>query len=96
MQTLVDSGQIECSGEPVPRAQALQALAESDYLLLLDVCGPQAGLQVPSKTFEYLQIGRPVLTFTTRDSPLNGSWNAAASPVSVFTNPTPTRPWMRR
>ncbi len=70
MQALVESGQIECSGESVPRAQALQALATSDYLLLLDVCGPQAGLQVPSKTFEYLQIGRPVLAFTTRDSPL--------------------------
>jgi Glycosyltransferase Family 4 len=70
MQKLVQAGQVECSGEPVPRAQALELLAESDYLLLLDVSGPQAGLQVPSKTFEYLQIGRPVLTFTTRDSPL--------------------------
>jgi glycosyltransferase involved in cell wall biosynthesis len=70
MRTLVDAGQVECSGEAVPRPQAIEALAGSDYLLLLDVCGPQAGLQVPSKTFEYLQIGRPVLTFTTRNSPL--------------------------
>ena len=70
MQTLVESRQIECSGEAVPRAEAIEALAASDYLLLLDVSGRQAGLQVPSKTFEYLQIGRPVLTFTTRYSPL--------------------------
>jgi glycosyltransferase involved in cell wall biosynthesis len=70
MQALVKSGQVDCSGEVVPRAQAIEALAESDYLLLLDVSGPQAGIQVPSKTFEYLQIGRPVLTFTTRNSAL--------------------------
>jgi glycosyltransferase involved in cell wall biosynthesis len=70
LQALVDTGRIDCSGEAVPRAQAIEALAASDYLLLLDVSGPQAGLQVPSKTFEYLQIGRPVLTFTTRNSPL--------------------------
>lgn len=70
MQALVKAGHVDCSGEAVPRAQALEALAQSDYLLLLDVSGPQAGLQVPSKTFEYLQIGRPVLTFTTRNSPL--------------------------
>jgi glycosyltransferase involved in cell wall biosynthesis len=70
LQKLVQAGVIDCSGEPVPRAEAMEALATSDYLLLLDVSGPQAGLQVPSKTFEYLQIGRPVLTFTTRNSPL--------------------------
>lgn len=70
MQALVQAGHVECSGEAVPRVQAIEALAASDYLLLLDVSGAQAGLQVPSKTFEYLQIGRPVLTFTTRNSPL--------------------------
>jgi glycosyltransferase involved in cell wall biosynthesis len=70
MQALVQTGHVDCSGEAVPRADAIGALAQSDYLLLLDVSGPQGGLQVPSKTFEYLQIGRPVLTFTTRNSPL--------------------------
>ena len=70
MQVLSKAGHVECSGEAVPRARAIEALAQSDYLLLLDVSGPQAGLQVPSKTFEYLQIGRPVLTFTTQNSPL--------------------------
>jgi glycosyltransferase involved in cell wall biosynthesis len=70
LQALVQSGQIDCSGAAVPRDEAIGALAASDYLLLLDVSGRQAGLQVPSKTFEYLQIGRPILTFTTRNSPL--------------------------
>lgn len=71
LQALVAGGHAECSGQPVPRAEALEALASSDYLLLLDVCGPKAGLQVPSKMFEYLQIGRPVLAFTTRNSPVD-------------------------
>jgi hypothetical protein len=70
MRTLAEAGHVECT-EPVPRCEALAALAGSDHLLLLDVCGPKAGLQVPSKIFDYLQIGRPVLTFTTPNSPVD-------------------------
>jgi hypothetical protein len=71
LRAMIEAGHIECSGEAVPRADALEALATSDGLLLLDVSGPNAGQQVPSKIFEFLQIGRPVLTFTTRDSPVD-------------------------
>jgi glycosyltransferase involved in cell wall biosynthesis len=90
MQALVAAGRIDCSGEAVPRARAIEALAESDYLLLLDVSGPQAGLQVPSKTFEYLQIGRPVLTFTTRNSPLERILERSGIPgVCIYESDAP-------
>jgi glycosyltransferase involved in cell wall biosynthesis len=58
-------------GAPVPREQAQRIMAESDYLLLLDVTRGQAGLQVPAKLFEYVQIGRPVVACTTRGSPVD-------------------------
>jgi glycosyltransferase involved in cell wall biosynthesis len=90
MRALVEAGRVDCSGEAVPRAQAIEALAESDYLLLLDVSGPDAGLQVPSKTFEYLQIGRPVLTFTTRNSPLERILERSGVPgVCVYESDAP-------
>jgi glycosyltransferase involved in cell wall biosynthesis len=90
MRALVEAGRVDCSGEAVPRAQAIEALAESDYLLLLDVSGRQAGLQVPSKTFEYLQIGRPVLTFTTRNSPLERILERSGVPgVCVYESDAP-------
>ncbi len=38
----------------------------SDYLLLIQ---QQSINQVPGKLFEYLQTGRPILAFVTRNSP---------------------------
>ncbi len=32
--------------------------------------GESGGLQLPSKVFDYVQIGRPILAFTNRDSPV--------------------------
>jgi hypothetical protein len=53
----------------VPLAEAHQIMSEADYLLILDVCVPGAGQQLPSKLFEYIPIGRPILAITTRNSP---------------------------
>jgi hypothetical protein len=53
----------------VPKPQAEAELQTADKLLLLDVDHPDAGQQVPSKVFEYLRIGRPVLAFTPKQSP---------------------------
>jgi hypothetical protein len=92
MRALAAAGDVDCSGDPVPRAAALEALASSDDLLLLDVCGPKAGLQVPSKIFDYLQIGRPVLTFTTPNSPVDRILGRSGIPgVRVYdTDPNET------
>ncbi len=46
---------------PVPYADALRCMRESDLLLLF---APNQPLQVPAKAFEYLGARRPVLAFT--------------------------------
>jgi glycosyltransferase involved in cell wall biosynthesis len=52
-------------------SHAAQIMAEADALLLIDWAGYSAGLQVPSKLYVYLRIGRPILAITTKDSPVD-------------------------
>jgi glycosyltransferase involved in cell wall biosynthesis len=54
--------------EPVSRPEAIQRAAEADYLLLLDLNDSNSRLQVPSKLFDYLRIGRPILCYTPAGS----------------------------
>ncbi len=49
----------------VPYQQSLQYLADSDALLLLQ---PGTMTQVPSKLFEYIALGKPILAISPRDS----------------------------
>lgn len=67
--TLLKKGCLECTGVEAPHQEALNEMAEADYLLLLDLHARERGTQVPAKLFEYLRIGRPILAFTCRDSP---------------------------
>ena len=60
---------MDCINRVLPRAEATKAMAESDYLLLLDLNDHGARLQVPAKLFEYIRIGRPILAFTSPESP---------------------------
>ena len=53
----------------VPRAEAVRAMAEADYLLVLDNNESNRSYGVPVKLIEYLQIGRPILAFTPEGSP---------------------------
>ncbi len=57
-------------GAPVPRDEATRLIEEAHLLLLLDVQGAGAGVQVPAKTFDIIRVGRPVLASTSRNSPL--------------------------
>jgi hypothetical protein len=66
---LRDRGSLFWDGHMVPKEEARQAAAGSDYLLLLDLNERDAGLQVPAKLFEYIRIGRPILAFTSAGSP---------------------------
>jgi len=50
--------------------EAAQEMSEADYLLLLDLNAPGSTLQVPAKLFEYIQVGRPILALTNRNSPV--------------------------
>ncbi len=45
----------------VPHSQALQVLAESDLLLIIQ---PGTKLQIPAKIFEYIAVGKPILALT--------------------------------
>lgn len=54
--------------ERVSRREALDVAGSSDYLLLVDTNLQNTSLQVPSKLFDYIRIGRPVLCYTQRDS----------------------------
>jgi glycosyltransferase involved in cell wall biosynthesis len=67
-EELVRMGCIEYTEDAVPAHDALREMAEADYLLLLDLNDRGLGLQVPAKLFEYIQIGRPILAFTGKNS----------------------------
>ena len=67
---LVESGCLWASGGMVPKTEAMQAVAESDYLLLIDSNELARALQVPAKLFDYIRAGRPILAFTSRNSPV--------------------------
>jgi len=69
-RALKEKGCLEYGGE-VPRNQALQILADSNYLLLLDGNRQNLAYAVPAKFYEYVRIGRPILTNTQRNSPLD-------------------------
>lgn len=49
---------------PIPRLEMLKRLSEADGLLLLSA----SHAAIPSKLFEYLPTGRPILALTPRDS----------------------------
>lgn len=53
---------------PVARAEALQRLADSDLLLLIQL---GTTLQVPRKLFEYLAIGKPMLALVSEGATEN-------------------------
>lgn len=56
-------------GTPSPQ-EAAQSMMEAHLLLLIDWVGKSSGLQVPSKLYPYLRIGRPILAITRKDSPV--------------------------
>ncbi len=64
------AGIVQVHNEYAPRSEALRVAEEADYLLLLDVTYPHnTKLQVPSKLFDYVRIGRPILAITPEGSP---------------------------
>jgi hypothetical protein len=69
MERLIARNVLEYNPTAIPKSDAHRLMQEADGLLLLDVNLFGTDLQVPAKLFEYLQIGRPVLAFTRRNSP---------------------------
>jgi glycosyltransferase involved in cell wall biosynthesis len=82
---LTRTGCLQFTDRAVPRDQARTLMGETDYLLLLDVNELKTALQVPGKLFEYVRIGRPILAFTTRGSPVDRILRQAGTPhVCVY------------
>jgi glycosyltransferase involved in cell wall biosynthesis len=67
--TLQGAGCLIIDAARVPRADAHRRMSQADYLLLLDVNERGSSIQVPAKIFDYIRIGRPILAFTSRQSP---------------------------
>ena len=66
---------------PVSRPEAIRRTGQADYLLLLDLNDSNAKLQVPSKLFDYLRIGRPILCYTARGSETEKILHRAKAPA---------------
>jgi glycosyltransferase involved in cell wall biosynthesis len=82
---LASSGCLQFTDSAVPRDEVRTLMGGTDYLLLLDINERGTALQVPGKLFEYVRIGRPILAFTTRDSPVDRILRQAGTPhVCVY------------
>ena len=66
---------------PVPPAQAKLMACESDGLLLVQ---PHTAVQVPGKLFEYLRMGRSILAFVVRGSPVERILQKSGVPHSCL------------
>jgi glycosyltransferase involved in cell wall biosynthesis len=85
LESISRQGWLDIRNETIPKIEAAKLTAEADYLLLLDVLGNQAGLQVPAKLFEYICIGRPILASTTAGSAVMHILTKAGIPHLCFT-----------
>ena len=69
-EKLCAAGIVQVRNTYVPRQEALRVCEEADFLFVLDVTYPHnTKFQVPSKLFDYIRIGRPILAITPKGSP---------------------------
>jgi hypothetical protein len=74
----------------VPRRDALEHAARANSLLVLDITEPHdARLQLPSKLFDCIRIGRPILAFTAVDSPTESVLSNSGIPHRIIHNRRP-------
>jgi Glycosyl transferase 4-like domain len=67
LRDLLEAGWLEWVPRRIPEAEARNVMARSHGLVLIQ---PQSALQVPGKLFDYVRIGRPVLAYIARQSPV--------------------------
>ena len=70
--------------DTVPRPEALTRMAEADFLMLLDMHDGVDSPAVPAKIFEYIRVGRPILTLTTPESPVERILRGSGVPHSAI------------
>jgi hypothetical protein len=59
-----------CLHEKISRARAVETMTTTDVLLLIQHVEPISSETIPSKTYEYLQSGRPIFALTYRNPEL--------------------------
>lgn len=86
--SLLRRGCLEIRGELVPRAEANQAMATADFLLLIDIVNLGGGsYTVPAKIYDYILMGRPILALTGRQSPVERILSGSGVPyVCLYHN----------
>lgn len=62
------AGLVSLCGDRLPRSEARHEARTADKLILFDHINPFGNREVPAKMYDYLRIGRPILTFTARGS----------------------------
>lgn len=73
--------------EPVPAKEARALALDSDGLLLVQ---PHTAVQVPGKLFDYLRMGRPILAFIVRGSPVENILQKSCIPhVCIYPEHSP-------
>jgi hypothetical protein len=55
----------------MPRRDALRYMTSADYLMLLDLHEGDTAYAVPSKLYEYVRVGRPILVMTHEGTPVD-------------------------
>ena len=83
VRQLAAAGCLEYRNGLVPREEAARLTCQADLLLLIDLLDQHAGVQVPAKLFDYVRIGRPILAFTTHESPADRILARAGVPCAV-------------
>ncbi len=65
----------------VPHRESIAYLLAADLLLLIPTSGPGSEVFIPAKAFEYLAVGRPILTLATPGAAADLIAEAHAGPV---------------
>jgi len=76
----------------MPRADALRYMTSADYLMLLDLHEGDTAYAVPSKLYEYVRVGRPILVMTHNGTPVDRIIAGSGIPhVSIYPQDDNTR-----
>jgi hypothetical protein len=69
---LTAKGCLQMDGATVPRDTAMKEISTADFLFLIDIVNLEnIGYTVPAKLYDYLLVGRPILTITAPGSPVD-------------------------
>ncbi len=87
VHALIEEGWVRANNQYISRMEALRITSEADMLLLLDLTYPHnTKLQVPSKIYDYIRVGRPILAFTPEKSPTESILRRSGIPAEIISS----------